>query len=133
MQTVYLPEIWYKLDYDVEESCMNFKAYRIESVDEENTGLSVCKTTPDIEGSIKWDGCVNFTQDAHYCELEHAEQTLALFKTIYKLAQENIPNSDIPVIDEYCPECGAEAEAEDITDGVCSVCEKYYKTPSKHI
>lgn len=44
-------------------------------------------TRSSIKGSIKFDGCVNFTHDDHYCGIHRAEQVLELFKEIYKYAE----------------------------------------------
>ena len=81
----FYPEAWFKVEYDVEDIVVNFKAWRIYALDEENLENSdVVIKEPNIEGYIKWDGCMNFKQNDHYCGMYHAKQTLMVMTKIYK-------------------------------------------------
>ena len=83
--TKYYPDAWFKVEYEVDEIVVNFKAWRIRALDEEVPENSeIDSGEPDIEGRIKWDGCMNFKQDDHYCGMYHAKQTLILMTEIYK-------------------------------------------------
>jgi len=84
-QKLYLPEIWWMLEYEVKETEIEFEAFKIVGLDDTVPENSDLEESPEITGYIKWDECVNFTQDSHYCDLEYAEQTFCLFKEIYKL------------------------------------------------
>jgi hypothetical protein len=81
----YYPEAWFKVEYEVEEITVKFKAWKIQSLDEDNPKKSdIGNDEPNIEGYIKWDGCLNFKQDDHYCGMYHAKQTLLLMTEIYR-------------------------------------------------
>lgn len=83
--TRHYPELWYKVDYKIIDTYIEFTAYEIHSLNEDKVSESEISIEPNIKGVLKWDGCINFNQDSHYCSIYQAEQTLGLFKEIYKL------------------------------------------------
>lgn len=87
MTTKYYEDAWFKVEYDIQEVTVYFKAYKISGLDTDNLENSDTEEEPNIEGSIKWDGCMNFNQSDHYCGVEHAEQTLLVVKEIYKFKE----------------------------------------------
>ncbi len=80
----YYPEAWYKVEYEVGEVVVNFKAWKIDALDEKYLENSEIEDNPSIIGCIKWDGCMNFKQDEHYCGMYHAKQTLMLMTEVYR-------------------------------------------------
>ena len=46
--------------------------------------LSEVEENPSVTGYLKWDGCMEFEQDEHYCSLDHAQQTFLLMQHIYE-------------------------------------------------
>lgn len=80
----YYPNSWFKVEYEVEDSTVHFKAWKIQSLDEKNIEKSVLSDTiPNLVGSLKWDGCMNFKQNDHYCGIYNAKQILTLMSEIY--------------------------------------------------
>jgi len=92
MKEKVFPEIWYKIEYDIKESWMDFVCFKISGYQDKN---NFDIENESIRGFIKGDGCMEFDQSEHYCRIEHAEQTLELFKEIYKIAKEEIEGNDI--------------------------------------
>lgn len=47
-------------------------------------------TGPDVTGSVKWDGCINWQTDpgcmAHGCGPSHADTVAAMFREVYRQA-----------------------------------------------
>ena len=81
----YYPEAWFKVEYEVHETYINFKAWRIKSSDEERPQNLVFEDRETcITGSIKWDDCMNFKQNDHYCGMHHAKQVFILMSEIYQ-------------------------------------------------
>lgn len=81
----FYPEAWFKVEYEIQECSVDFKAWKIEGLDEDEPENSTIEEgDPNIKGNIKWDGCMNFTQDDHYCGLYHVEQTALLMTEVYK-------------------------------------------------
>jgi hypothetical protein len=79
----YYRKAWFKVEYEVGEIAVNFKAWKITGLNEEtpeNSEVSI--GPPQITGYIKWDDCIDFKQDDHYCGMHHAEQTLMLMRSI---------------------------------------------------
>ena len=84
---IYFIAIWWVLEYEIEETTIEFKAFKIIGLDEYIPENSTIEVNPEITGHIKWDECMEFSQNSHYCELERAEQTFGLFQEIYKLRE----------------------------------------------
>jgi hypothetical protein len=82
-ETKWYSECWYKVEYQVNEYTIDFRAFKIDGMDEEDISKSTTEETSSVKGFIKWDGCMEFTHEEHYCGLYHAEQTLGLMKEIY--------------------------------------------------
>jgi len=81
----YYLEAWFKIEYEICDYFINFKAWRIFACDEENPDQSTLENDiPNIIGYIKWDGCMNFEQNDHYCGIYYAEQVLLLMQKIYE-------------------------------------------------
>jgi len=81
----YYPEAWFKVEYEVNETSIGFKAWRIKALCEECPRNSELEDSePCIGGYIKWDGCMNFKQNDHYCGMYHAKQVLMLMSEIYQ-------------------------------------------------
>jgi len=80
----FYPEAWFKVEYTVNEMDVDFKAWEISALDEENIEQSETQKEPVIKGFIKWDGCCEFDYSPHYCGIHNAEQFLILMKEIYK-------------------------------------------------
>jgi len=93
-EIVYYADCWFKVEYSASDYNMDFIATRIEGMNEENMELSTFGQSESIKGNIKWDGCMNFVQDDHYCGLVFAEYCLQLMTHIYKYAAENIAKWD---------------------------------------
>lgn len=91
MNTEYITEAWYKVNYTISDAPKNmeFLAYKIQSICDLVIKDSTCSSNPEIKGYMKWDGCLEFEQNSHYCDIEHAEQTLMLFKRLYEIAKQN--------------------------------------------
>ena len=81
-------DIWYKVEYEIRDVVLDFKAYKIIGFDDE------CETKPQLFGYLKWDGCMEFTQEEHYCGIYHAEQTYMLMKEIYEFGNK-LENFDV--------------------------------------
>lgn len=80
----YYADAWFKIEYEINDISIHFKAWKIDSIDEENIENSdIHSKDPEITGFIKWDDCMEFKHEPHYCGLYHAEQTLLLIKHIY--------------------------------------------------
>lgn len=86
-QTKYYSEFWYKLEYQVDETRVLFKAWKITGLDEGDLINSDIEDEHTIDGYIKWDGCMEFHQKEHYCGIHHAKQTLGLIEEIYKIGE----------------------------------------------
>jgi len=88
-------DAWFKVEYIINDTRVYFKAWKIEVSNEENPEQSQIRDeTPEITGYIKWDGCMEFKHEEHYCSIEHAEQTLLLMNHIYKFNEEIQKNRD---------------------------------------
>lgn len=85
----YYPELWYKVEYIVDEHMIRFRAFKIDALDEQNIEDSEISELLDTSGFIKWDGCIEIGHNAHYCNIEFAEQYFKLIKEIYKFNAEN--------------------------------------------
>jgi len=80
----FYPEAWFKVEYDVYETYIDFKAWEIDELDEQNIEDSTINENEVMKGFIKWDGCCEFDYGTHYCGIHKAEQFLLLMKEIYK-------------------------------------------------
>ena len=91
-ETLWSANSWFYVEYIIHEYHIEFKAYKIDSLDEEDIKESTFNATePTIEGVIKWDGCCDFKQIDHYCDIEHAKQFLLFMKELYDY-QDNVFN-----------------------------------------
>ena len=91
----YYTDHWFKVVYEIEESRVFFKAWRIIELNESNVESSKLeRSTPNITGFIKQDGCMEFEQTDHYCGLHHVYQLGLLMEEIYKF-KDDVFNSDI--------------------------------------
>lgn len=94
---------------DIQSHCLYFVVYKV--IGREASGKRVYnregyQSSPDpvndrdkaqrfIDGSIKWDGCANFTledEPVHFCGPHDAESFGKILPTIYRLASELIPS-----------------------------------------
>lgn len=91
VDTEYYADCWFKVDYtfNTGDAHMSFKCYRITGLAEQ-VELSDIEQRETLDGSIKWDGCMNFTSDDHHCGMFHAEQVLQVIKHIRNKANETI-------------------------------------------
>ena len=81
----FYPEAWFKVEYTVNEITVDFKAWEITGLDEENPEQSeIQDKDPAITGFIKWDGCCEFEYITHICGIHGAEHFLELMKEIYR-------------------------------------------------
>lgn len=82
------PDAWYAIEYEVDEAVTHFRAWKIDSFNPDDLynldDIGVDWIVPEIRGLIKFDGCMEFKQEEHYCGLHHAEQTLMLMQYIYE-------------------------------------------------
>ncbi len=83
-ETIIYPNSWHKVNYEIEDTLVNFEAFEITGLDEESPELSEFDNEPAITGFIKWDGCCEFDYSTHYCGIHNAEKFLSLMKEIYK-------------------------------------------------
>jgi hypothetical protein len=83
----FYPEAWFKVEYTGDSIAINFKAWEIEGLDEDNIEQSTICTDPVITGHIKWDGCCEFDYSTHWCGIYKGEQFLLLMKEIYKFQE----------------------------------------------
>ena len=86
-------DCWHKVEYDIKEVYINFKAFTIESLDEEILEHSEFSEEPVIIGFIKWDGCMEFNYNTHYCGIQNAIQFLELMKHIYEFNKTKVKES----------------------------------------
>jgi hypothetical protein len=78
-------EAWFKVEYTVNDITVDFKAWEITGLDEENPEQSeIQDEVPVITGFIKWDGCCEFDYSTHICGIHGAEHFLQLMKEIYQ-------------------------------------------------
>ena len=82
--TKYYTKAWFKVEYEIYDFYINFKGWKIQELNELNPEVSNIDNETSIEGHIKWDDCMNFTQEDHYCGIHNAKQTLILMTEIYK-------------------------------------------------
>ena len=87
-ETLIYPLIWHKVEYEINETFIDFKVFEIEELNEDSPALSVFSDNPVMKGFIKWDGCCEFDYSTHYCGLHNAENFLQLMKSIYNYAME---------------------------------------------
>jgi hypothetical protein len=81
----FYPQAWFKVEYTVNEITVDFKAWEITGLDEENPEQSeIQDKEPVITGFIKCDGCCEFDYSTHICGIHGAEHFLELMKEIYK-------------------------------------------------
>ena len=83
MKTIKYKELDYKVDYIGDDIKIDFEVYEINENDH-----SI------MRGYIKWDGCINFVQNSHYCSLENAKSIYLLFKEIYAYKNKYFNESD---------------------------------------
>lgn len=96
-ETKYYPELWYKIDFTNRGHALDFEATKISALVDEDISKSDFDSEPELTGTMKWDGCVNFKHEAHYCEVQEAIQANLLWIEIYKYAKENIEGNDIDI------------------------------------
>lgn len=85
----YYPSAWFKVEFENDgEGRIEFKAFKITSLNEDSPSDSKINNIPSIEGVIKFDDCIDFKQDDHYCGLHHAEQVYELMRELYKYNQQ---------------------------------------------
>ena len=81
----FYPKAWFKVGYTVNETTVDFRAWEINALNEEDPEKSeIQNNEPVIKGFIKWDGCCEFDYGTHYCGIYKAEQFLMLMKEIYR-------------------------------------------------
>lgn len=93
--TIVYSEIWfvvkYYWKYNEDGYCtwLDYTVYRIESMNDEAQELT-CKEEPFGIGSIKWDGCIEFTTstDFHLCGWLQVQQYQTLYTMLYEKACE---------------------------------------------
>jgi hypothetical protein len=67
-------DAWFKVEYTVNKVSVNFKAWEIDGLNEDNPELSeIQDKKPVITGYIKWDGCCKFNYKTHYCGIYKAK------------------------------------------------------------
>lgn len=84
MKRIVLLEYWYVLDYLVDDSGFDFKAFKIEAIDELG-GQHEINNSASVFGRMDADGDCEFTQEDYYSNYEYAIQTLGLFSKLYEL------------------------------------------------
>ena len=83
----YYADCWYRVEYYLkDELSLYFKAYKITKLNPEKLEDSKYDASPSIEGDIGWNGCMEFTQNEHYCGIDYAKQTYKLIQHIYEVA-----------------------------------------------
>jgi len=95
MKTILYKDLWFEVDYTVDEYSVKFLAKKVVSIDNDGK-IYEYEEEDNITGTIKWDGCVNFTQPEgmHFCDLDDAKNIYLLFKEIYKYAEESLETFD---------------------------------------
>lgn len=84
LEEIYYENSRYTVEYHIYGHYLEFFATKDESS---------CDT-PEIEGTLKWDGCMNITQNEHYCGIYGAKEYLLLITSIYQKGLECMPNTD---------------------------------------
>jgi hypothetical protein len=83
-------ESCFKVEYNVNEWTIDFKAWEIDALDEQNIEQSEIQSQePVINGYMKFDGCCEFDYSTHYCGIHDAEKFLLLMKDIYQFKENN--------------------------------------------
>ena len=74
----------FTIEYEIYPHYIKFSAIKDESSSD----------IPEVEGHLKWDGCMNVTADSHYCRLQHANEYLMLITAVYKKGLDVMPKAD---------------------------------------
>ncbi|MGH1339007.1 MAG: hypothetical protein ACRBFS_23020 [Aureispira sp.] len=80
----YYCDAWFKVVYTEGEVYLNFKAYKIEGLDEENLENSDVEEEHEVEGEVRYDGLMNIKANQQYVNLDYAHQTYLMIKHVEK-------------------------------------------------
>jgi hypothetical protein len=88
-EIIYYEDSRFTVEYEIENHYIKFYAMK----DECSTDIS------EVEGYLKWDGCMNVTCNSHYCGLSFAKEYLTLITTIYQKGIDTFSNCDYELKD----------------------------------
>ena len=86
MEAIYYPDAWYKVIFELNETNLKFKCFKIKGLDLENAEDSECYEDEDVEGIFRWDGTISMNMtDIYWGNKEFQDQfNLMMEKIIQK-------------------------------------------------